>query len=126
GVGDPVPPVSTPGPSRVGYVDQATIDATPKVKSVTDAFVKFKNEQDVAVRDRLKSAKSDADRDAALKDYRKALDDRQNQTLKPVVDSTRAAIADVARGKGLVLVVDRGNIIYGGTDITKEVTEKLK
>ena len=125
-VGDPVPPVSTPPPSKVGYVDQAAIDQTPKVKAVTDAFGKFKQDQDKAAADKLKGAKTEADRETILKDYRKTLDDKQNQTLKPMVESTRAAISDVAKSKGLILVVDKGNIVFGGTDITKDVTEKLK
>ncbi len=125
-VGDPVPPVSTPPPSKVGYVDQAAIDLTPKVKAATDEFVKFKNDQDKAAAEKLKAAKTDAERDAILKDYRKTLDDKQNQSLKPMVDSTRSAISDIAKGKGLILVVDKGNIVFGGMDITKDVTEKLK
>lgn len=126
GVGDPVPPVSTPPPSAVGYVDQQAVDATPKVKAVTDDFAKFKAAQDKTTGDKLKAAKTDADRDAILKDYRKTLDDKQNAALKPMVDQTRGAIADVAKGKNLVLVVDKGDIIYGGTDITTDVTSKLK
>jgi outer membrane protein len=125
-VGDPVPPVSTPPPSKVGYVDQAAVDQTAKVKAATDEFVKFKQEQDKVAGDKLKGAKTDAERDAILKDYRKTLDDRQNKTLKPVVDATRSAISDVAKAKGLILVVDKGNIVFGGTDITKDVTDKLK
>ncbi|HEX3467079.1 MAG TPA: OmpH family outer membrane protein [Candidatus Elarobacter sp.] len=125
-VADPVPPVSTPPPSKVGYVDQTAIDQLPKVKAATEDFLKFKADQDKAAADKLKTAKSDADRDAILKDYRKALDDKQNQTLKPMVDATRGAIGDVAKAKGLVLVVDKGNIVFGGTDITKDVTDKLK
>lgn len=126
GVGDPVPPVSTPGPASVGYVDQSAIDATPKVKAASDEFLKFKATQDKSAGDKLKGAKNDADRDAILKEYRKTLDDEQAKTLKPVVDQTRGAISDVAKSKGLVLVIDRGNIIYGGTDITADVTSKLK
>jgi outer membrane protein len=126
GPGDPVPPQSTPAPSSVGYVDQVAIDQTPKVKAATDDFQKFQADQQKAAQDKLKSAKTDADRDAVLKDYRKTLDDRQNATLKPVVDSTRAAISEVAKSKGLILVVDKGNVIFGGTDITKDVTAKLK
>ena len=126
GPGDPVPPQSSPPPSNVGYVDQAAIDQTPKVKAATDDFQKFQADQQKAAQDKLKSAKTDADRDAVLKDYRKMLDDHQNVTLKPVVDSTRAAISDVAKSKGLILVVDKGNVVFGGTDITKDVTAKLK
>jgi outer membrane protein len=126
GVGDPVPPVSTPPPSKVGYVDQQAIDLMPKVKAATDDFLKFKADQDKIAGDKLKTAKTDADRDAILKDYRKTLDDKQNATLKPVIDMTRSAIADVAKTKGLILVIDRGNVVFGGTDITTDVTAKLK
>ena len=126
GVGDPVPPVSTPPPSSVGYVDQSAIDSTPKVKSATDDFMKFKQEQDKTTGDKLRAAKTDADRNAILADYRKTLDSRQQATLKPMIDATRGAISDVAKSKGLVLVIDRADIIYGGTDITSDVTAKLK
>ena len=126
GVGDPVPPVSTPPPSSVGYVDQSAIDATPKVKSAADDFLKFKQQQDKTTGDKLRAAKTDTDRDAILKDYRKTLDDKQQQSLKPMVEQTRSAISDVAKSKNLVLVIDRADIIYGGTDITSDVTAKLK
>ena len=114
------------GSGLVGYVDQAAIDATPKVKAATDEFLKFKQSEDQSAAAKLKSAKSNADRDAVLRDYRKTLDDKQNTTLKPVVDATRDAISQVAKEKGLILVVDKGNIIFGGTDITSDVTAKLK
>jgi outer membrane protein len=126
GIGDPVPPVSTPGPSTVGFVDQNAIDQTPKVKSATDDFMKFKAQQDQAAAAKLKTAHSNSDRDTILRDYRKTLDDHQSSTLKPIVDQTRDAIAAVAKQKGLILVVDASNIIYGGTDITADVTAKLK
>ncbi len=126
GVGDPVPPVNTPPPSTVGYVDQTAIDALPSVKSASADFQKFKAVQDRQTAAKLKSAKTQADRDAILKAYQKALTDKQEQTLKPLVDKTRAAMSSVAQKRGLILVVDRGNVIYGGTDITTDVTSALK
>ena len=35
------------------------------------------------------------------------------------------AVKSVASKKGLALVVDKSAVIYGGTDITKEVTDSL-
>jgi Skp family chaperone for outer membrane proteins len=124
--GDPVPPVSTPAPSTVGYVDQTAIDAVPKVKAAQDAFIKFKNDQDKAAQDKLKNAKTASDRDAIFKDYKKALDDESKSAIQPVVDQTRNTIASVAKKKNLTLVIDRSNIIYGGQDITQDVTAALK
>jgi outer membrane protein len=124
--GDPVPPASTPAPSTVGYVDQRAIDSLAKVKAAQDDFTKFKTDQEKAAQDKLKSAKTDADRQAILADYRKTLDAKSDQLIKPVVDQTRGVIGDVAKKKGLVLVIDRNNIIYGGQDITSDVTAALK
>lgn len=126
GAAAPVPPVSTPPPSTVGYVDQQQLDALPKIKNATDDFAKFKADEDKATAAKLKGAKNDNDRNAILKDYQKTLTDRQNQTLKPLADQTRKAMADVARKRGLTLVIDRANIIYGGTDITADVTSAVK
>jgi outer membrane protein len=126
GVGDPVPPVTTPPPSSVGFVDQRQIDALPAIKSATDDFAKFKASEDQQAAQKMRAAKSDADRSAVLKDYQKTLQDKQQATLKPLVDKTKNAISDVARKKNLVLVVDRSNVIYGGTDITADVTAEIK
>jgi len=124
--GDPVPPVATPAPSSVGYVDQASIDNVPKVKSAEEAFQKFKSDEDKTAADKLKGAKSDTDRDAILKDYRKSLDDEGDKVVKPVLDETRGAIKNVAKSKGLALVLDRSMVIFGGTDITSDVTGAIK
>ena len=124
--GDPVPPASTPGPSTVGFVDQRAIDDLAKVKAVQDDFAKFKADEEKAAQAKLKTAKTDADRQAIFADYKKTLDAKSDQLIKPVVDQTRGVIGDVAKKKGLTLVIDRGNIIYGGQDITSDVTAALK
>jgi outer membrane protein len=126
GVGAPVPPVSTPPPSSVGYVDQAQIDAVPKLKSANEEMVKYRDEQARAAQEKLKGAKTDADREAILKDFQKALADKQKVSIDPLVGQTRDAIAVVARKRGLILVIDKSNLVYGGTDITSEVAASLK
>jgi outer membrane protein len=126
GIGSPVPPVSTPPPSTVGFVDQSQIDAVPAVKAATADYAKFKAGEDQQMAQKFKSAKAQADRDALLKQYQQALQDEQNRVLKPLADKTTAAMSDVAHKRGLVLVVDRNSVIYGGTDITADVTSALK
>jgi outer membrane protein len=118
--------VSTPPPSRVGFVDQTQIDAVPKIAAAQQNFVKYQADQQHAAQDKMKSARTDADRSKIMTDYQTAIDSQQKSTLQPVVDQTRNVIADVAKKKNLILVIDRGNIIYGGTDITTDVTAALK
>jgi len=118
--------VNTPPPSSVGFVDQTQIDAIPKLKSANDDFQKFQADQQQQAQAKMKSAKSDADRQQILKDYQSALAGKQKQEIQPLVDQTRSVISDVAKKKGLLLVIDRSNLIYGGTDITSDVTSQFK
>ena len=126
GPGDPIPPVSTPPPSSVGYVDQSQIDQVPNLKKANEDFQKFQADQQTQAQGKMKTAKSDTDRQAILKDYQAALADKNKQVIQPLVDKTRDVIAGVAKKKGLLLVIDRSNLIYGGTDITKDVTSALQ
>jgi outer membrane protein len=126
GVGDPVPPVSTPPPSSVGFVDEQQINQVPKVKKANDDFAKFQNDQSNAAQAKMRAAKSDQERQQIFKDAQKALLDKRKEIVDPIVDQTRKAIADVASKKGLSLVIDRNNLIYGGIDITADVTNALK
>jgi len=126
GIGDPVPPATTPPPSTVGFVDQNAIDQVGKLKTANDDFAKFRTDQEQAAQAKMKSAKTDADRQAIVADFQKTIADRQKSTMDPLVDQTRGVIADIAKKKNLLLVIDRGNIIYGGTDITADVTSALK
>ena len=126
GPGDPVPPVNTPPPSSVGYVDQSQIDGIPKVKSANDDFIKFRDDQQKQAQEKMGKAKSDTDRQQILRDFQKTVGDKQDALMKPLVDQTKNVIADVARKKNLILVIDKGNIIYGGTDVTPDVTAAMK
>lgn len=53
------------------------------------------------------------------------LDLRQQELIKPIIDKVEAAIKAVADAKGLAVVLDTGNVVYGGQDITDEVGKKL-
>ena len=44
---------------------------------------------------------------------------------KDIQNKVDGAVKDVASKKGLSLVVDKNAVIYGGTDITKDVSTTL-
>ena len=107
-------------------MDQQAIDAVPRIKAVNDDFVKFSNDVQSKAQQELRSAKTDDDRRKIFTDARKQIADKQAQMIQPLVDQTRAAIAGVAKKHGLILVIDRSNLIFGGLDITSDVTSALK
>lgn len=124
--GQVVPPVNTPPPSEIGYVDRSQIDALPKMKAASDQFVAFQNN----LRQQLSSqvnAKTPADqRQKILQQYQSQMTDERNKVLQPLVDQTDKAIASVAKSKGLLLVVNLESRVYGGTDVTSDVVKALQ
>jgi outer membrane protein len=120
-----VPPSATPPPSAIGYVDQNALDGIPKVQSANNAMNSFETTQRQIFSAKMAQAHSDGDKRQILQDYNKVVADKQDQLLKPLVDQTKSVTADVARKKSLVLVVDRADVVYGGTDITADVQNEL-
>jgi outer membrane protein len=119
------PPAATPPPSAIGYVDQTVLDGVPKVQTANSAMNQFETTQRQVYSARIAQARSDSEKQQILQQFNKTVSDKQDQLLKPLVDQTRAATADVARKKNLVLVVDKADVISGGTDITTDVQNEL-
>ena len=119
------PPAATPPPSSIGFVDQTVLDGIPKVQSANNQMNQFETTQRQIYAAKMAQAHSDSDKRAILADYNKTVSDKQDQLLKPLVDQTKSATSDVARKKGLILVVDRADVIYGGTDITTDVQNEI-
>ena len=119
------PPAATPPPSEIGYVDQSVLDGVPKVQTANATMQQFETTQRQIYSARIAQARSPSDKQKILTEYNKLISDKQDQLLKPLVDQTRSATSDVARKKNLLLVVDKADVIYGGTDITADVQNAL-
>jgi outer membrane protein len=119
------PPAASPPPSEIGFVDQTALDSLPKVKTANDEMNQFASTQRALYAPRVAQAKNGSDRQQIYQEYNKTVSDKQDQLLKPLVDETKRATSDVAAKKKLLLVVDRADVIYGGTDITADVQNEL-
>lgn len=119
------PPAASPPPSEIGYVDQTVLDNLPKVKTANDEMNQFASTQRALFAPKVALAKSDADKQQVYQQFNKSLSDKQDQLLKPLVDQTKRVTGDVAAQKKLLLVIDRADVIYGGTDITADVQNEL-
>lgn len=119
------PPAATPPPSEIGFVDQSVLDGLPKVKAANDQMAQFAATQRQLFAPKMALAHSDAEKQQILQQFNKTVSDKQDQLLKPLTDQVKAATAAVASSKKLILVVDRADIISGGTDITADVQNAL-
>jgi outer membrane protein len=120
-----VPPVQTPPPSEVGYVDQTQLDALPKAKAAADAFQAARQQLGQQMNQQLQG-KSQAEQAAIVQQFNQKLKDEQTKDIQPVTDLVEKAISQVARKHKLLLVVDMNDRVYGGTDVTTDVVAALK
>ncbi len=119
------PPAASPPPSEIGFVDQNVLDGLPKVQTANNTMNQFEATQRQLYSAKIAQAKSNNDKTQILQQYNKLISDKQDELLKPLVDQTKKATEDVARKKNLMLVVDRADVVYGGTDITSDVQNVL-
>lgn len=74
-------------------------------------------------------AKSATMNDKEKQDYYAQLQQRlslkQQELFGAINDKVEAAIKTVAEAKGLSVVMDKSNVVYGGQDITDEVGKKI-
>ena len=68
---------------------------------------------------------SDADKEKLFADMQQQFNQKRTAIEKDMEDQVTGAVKSVASKKGLSLVVDKSAVIYGGTDITREVAEAL-
>ena len=53
------------------------------------------------------------------------VDKKEDSLLKPIYDSVRKAIEEVAKAHGITSVVNANAMVYGGMDLTNEVMAKV-
>ncbi len=120
------PPSASPPPSSIGFVDQSALDGSQKVKNANDQLQKYIDSQKPIYAQRIKDAKTDAERADIGQQFDKAVSDQRDKLLKPLIQETKNVTAQIAQRKHLLLVIDRGDVIFGGTDITQDVQNALK
>lgn len=123
--GPVLPPVNTPPPSSVGYIDQRQLDQTPKIKKANDDFMQFRQNLQSQLGAQLRGKSADQ-RQQIVASFQSQLGDEKKKVIDPVTDNTNSVIASVAKKKGLLLVIDSQNRVYGGTDVTPDVLKALQ
>lgn len=111
--------------SNIGVVnDQLIIQQHPDMAKVQESM---KAEVEQAKKDfEAKSASmNDQEKQQYYMQIQQRLSLKNQELMAPVLDKVRAAIQAVATAKGLSVVLDKNNVVYGGQDITDEVIKKV-
>lgn len=120
-----VPAAAAPS-STIGVVNmQMLVEQHPDTAKAQHAM-----EQEVELAKKDFEAKTANMNDKEKQDYANQLQQRlmiKEQELRgSIFDKINASIKTVADSKGLSVVIEKGAVMYGGTDITDEVVKKFK
>lgn len=111
--------------SNVGYVDfQALMSQHPDMAAAQQAMQGAVDQakQDFATKS---ATMNDQEKNDYYNQLQKQLSVKQQELFNPINNKVIAAIKAVADAKGIILVVDKSAVIYGGQDITADVGKKI-
>ncbi len=117
-------PMSADGNSTIGYVDQ---DAVADLRIFKDAQAQILVEyQQMAARlQKEAQGKSPSVQEQMRQAMVVAFQQREAALMKPVEERVKQVITQVARQKGLSLVLNSRHIMWGGQNLTDDVIKKL-
>ena len=116
---------TSPPQSEIGYVDQTALENSPQLRAASQQMTSFAESQRRIYGVQFSHATSAAQRQQIANAYNAAIESEQNQLLKPIIDHAQSVTAQIAQRKGLLLIIDHSDILYGGTDITTDVQNAL-
>ncbi len=111
--------------SQVGVVNYQLLvqqhpDAAKAQETMNAAVVQAKSDLD------SKSVNmNDQEKQAYYQQLQQGLAIKEKELLGALQNKVDAAIAAIAKAKGLATIVDKGSVVYGGQDITDDVMKKI-
>lgn len=112
--------------SNIGVVDQQqVISANPSLSADYQQKMQATAQDMQKDFDEKSRDMTDEEKEKLFADMQQQFNEKRVAIEKEMQDKVNAAVQSVASKKGLSLVVDKNAVIYGGTDITKDVTTSL-
>lgn len=112
--------------SSIGVVNyQMLLSQIPDLQTVQTSM---KQEIDTAQKDFDEKSKSmnDTEKQKYYQQLQERIANKEKELMEPVLKKVEASIKKIADKKGLAVVVDKNTVVYGGLDITDEVSKALQ
>ncbi len=127
---------AAPAPASVAVVDvQAVVNASPAVQALKKeqeanakdliTFIEKARKDVAATTDEKKKKSLEEKYNKELVSKREKYEKAYTSKLSQIDESISKTIADTAKAKGYTVVVAKGAVLYGGTDLTNEVKKAV-
>ena len=119
-------PVSAAPSSNIGVVDMSKV-IPPDNQDVVNAQKEMQQASEDAKKkfDEQSQGMTDEQKSQLYQQIQEEMTKKQEDIYKGVKDKVDEAVGSVASTKGLSLVVGKRAVLYGGQDITEQVSKKL-
>lgn len=111
--------------SSVGVVNYAMLVQQHPDMAKAEESMKAEVEQAKKDFETKAATMNDQQKQEYYQQIQQRLQAKHQELVAPVYDKIDGAIKQVSEAKGLSVVVDKSNVIYGGQDITDEVLKKI-
>ena len=116
---------SASGSTNIGVVNQQMLVSQHPEMAKAQAAMEAEVESAKKDFETKSASMNDKEKQDYYAQVQQRLSVKQQELINPVLDKVEAAIKSVADAKGLTVVMDKGNVVYGGLDITDEVGKKI-
>lgn len=118
-------------PIKVGYIDiEQAFVAHPKAEQYRKELEEFVKRRERDLKEKgEKEGQSDEDRQRLqllASRYQEEISQKDQELTRSLLEEIKQAVAEVAKEKGLPLVLDEKVVLYGGQNLTAEVIKRLK
>lgn len=112
--------------SNIGVVDQGeVISSNPAIGQEYQKKMKELAESMQKDFDEKTASMSDEEKQSTYVEMQQQFNEKRLAVEKEMQEKVNSVVKSVADKKGLSLVVEKSAVIYGGVDITKEVTDSM-
>lgn len=112
--------------SDIGYVDmQAIFAAHPETQKARTELAQATAKAEKEFNSK-KTGLNQEQQQALLQQYREQLAQKEQELTTEVTKKIDTQIQEVAKSKGLAVVLEKQNVFFGGMDLTKDVIDKAQ
>ncbi len=113
--------------SNVGVIDYSQVRSQdPSMQAAYEKYQDMMKQMQDQMQKDMANMTSPEEQQQYLDQKRKEATDKQKELIEPIQKNIEDQIQEVAKTRGINVVLDKGNVLYGGQDITQEVVKKLQ
>lgn len=121
------PSASATPDSSIGYIDRdKVLDQNSKIYlDAANEFNEYQKQVEADLQGKMAATADQAQQEQLQEEANQKLQAKNEELMKRLSDQVDAAAKEVGDAKGLSIVVDKNDVLYGGMDITEQVANRL-